>query len=283
MHGKARVGGYWCRPMSLLAYLRGAIRSRQAAVARRATLAGVDPERLDAAVADWSRSLADPTGFYLDCFRAFHLRLPAELREHRAYFSAGRRGFGEDAFHTMWALLFERFKFHTYLEIGVYRGQTLSLAALLQRRGGLAGNIAGISPFEAVGDSVSNYLRGVDYHTDTLANFEHFSLPSPILLKAYSTDDRARDFIRSEPWDCIYIDGNHDYEIVRADWEASAAGVRPGGVIVLDDSALGTAFAAPAFASSGHPGPSRLAGEIDPARFREILRVGHNRVFQRLA
>ena len=269
--------------MSLLGYLRGVLRSRQAAVARRAALAGVNPERLDAAVADWPRSLADPTGFYLDCFRAFHLRLAPELREHRVFFSSGRRGFGEDAFHTMWALLFERFKFQSYLEIGVYRGQTLSLAALLQRRGGLAGKVAGISPFEAVGDSVSTYLGGVDYQADTLANFAHFSLPPPILLKAYSTEERAREFIRSGPWDCIYIDGNHDYEVVRADWEASAAATRIGGVIVLDDSALDTAFVAPAFASAGHPGPSRLATEIDPGCFREILRVGHNRAFQRLA
>ena len=269
--------------MSLLGYLRGAVRTRRAVRERRAALAGAEPARLDAALADWSRSLADPTGFYLDCFRAFHLRLPAELREHRAYFTAERRGFGEDAFHTMWALLFERFKFSAHLEIGVYRGQTLSLAALLQKCAGGAGKVAGISPFEAVGDSVSTYRGGLDYHADTLANFAHFALPPPTLLKAYSTDERARDFIRGGPWDCIYIDGNHDYEIARADWDAGAAGVRPGGVIVLDDSALGTAFAPPAFATAGHPGPSRLAAEIDPACFLEILRVGHNRVFQRLA
>jgi hypothetical protein len=269
--------------MSLLAFLRGTIRSRQAVVARRAALAGVDPERLDAAVADWSRSLADPTGFYLDCFRAFHLRLPEELRAHRAYFTAERRGFGEDAFHTMWSMLFERFKFRDHLEIGVYRGQTLSLAALLQHRLGIAGKVTGVSPFSAAGDSVSKYPSGLDYQADTLANFAHFGLPQPTLLKAYSTDPAALDLIRSQPWDCIYIDGNHDYEVARADWEASAEGVRPGGVIVLDDSALDTTFVPPAFATAGHPGPSRLATEIDRARFREILRVGHDRVFQRLA
>lgn len=269
--------------MSLLGYLRGVMHTRRAARERRVVLAGADPARLEAALADWSRSLSDPVGFYLDCFRAFHLRLPDELRTHRTYFTTGRRGFGEDAFHTMWVMLFERFKFRDCLEIGVYRGQTLSLAALLQRRGGIVGKVAGISPFSAAGDSVSTYPGGLDYHADTLANFAHFGLPQPTLIKAYSTDPAALDFIRSQPWDCIYIDGNHDYEVARADWDASAANVRPGGVIVLDDSSLDTAFSPPAFASAGHPGPSRLAAEIDLARFREILRVGHNRVFQRLA
>jgi hypothetical protein len=54
-------------------------------------------------------------------------------------------------------------------------------------------------------------------------------------------------------------------------------------VIVLDDSALGTAYRPPAFASGGHPGPSRVAAEIDRTGFREILRVGHNRTFRRVA
>jgi hypothetical protein len=39
----------------------------------------------------------------------------------------------------------------------------------------------------------------------------------------------------------------------------------------------------PAFATGGHPGPSRLASEIDSSLFREILQVGQNRVFQKAA
>jgi len=54
------------------------------------------------------------------------------------------------------------------------------------------------------------------------------------------------------------------------------------GLIVLDDSALETAYRPPFFAKKGLPGPSRLAAEIDKSIFREILMVGHNRVFQRI-
>lgn len=253
-------------------------RSRRARAAVLSTGAPAE-DALD----DWSRSLRDPTGYYLDCFRWFHFRLAEPLRAHRAYFTAEQRGFGEDAFHVMWWLLFRRFAFREFGEIGVYRGQTLSLAAMLQRDLGIAGNVTGISPFDGAGDSVSRYRPKIDYHADVLANFAHFGLPQPVLVRAYSTDPAALDVLRSRAWDCLYIDGNHDYEVARADWDHCAAVVRPGGVIVFDDSACGTEYRAPIFATAGLPDPSRIAAEIDPAQFREILRVGHNRVFEKIA
>ena len=79
----------------------------------------------------------------------------------------------------------------------------------------------------------------------------------------------------------IYIDGNHDYEIVTKDWNACSKAVSIGGLVILDDSGLSTFYRPPSFATGGHPGPSRLAAEIDSSVFQEILQVGHNRVFQR--
>lgn len=231
--------------------------------------------------AGWERSLREPTEFYLDCFHYFNERLPAELREHRVYFSQRHRGLNEDAMHVMWFLLFREFRPASFLEIGVYRGQTLSLAALLSRMNGTACRVQGISPFTPAGDSVSKYRANVDYLRDTLQNFDHFSLPHPELRRAFSTDKEAKDLIRATAWDVIYIDGNHDLGVARQDWEVCSQSVRPGGVIVLDDASLETAFRPPVFATAGHPGPSQVAREVDSARFNEILRVGHNRVFQR--
>jgi predicted O-methyltransferase YrrM len=155
------------------------------------------------------------------------------------------------------------------------------LVALLGRMLDAPCNVHGISPFSPAGDSVSRYKSDIDYHSDTLDNFKRFNLPRPQLLKAYSTDAEALKLIASRQWDAIYIDGNHDYEVARQDWERCSAAVRPGGFIVLDDAALATAFHPPGFATAGHPGPSRLAKEIDASRFEEILRIGHNRVFYR--
>lgn len=232
---------------------------------------------------DWARSLAAPTEFYERCFHYFYTRLPKPLREHRAYFESGGRGFGEKSFHVMWFLLFREFTPESFLEIGVFRGQTLSLAALLARLSNFQCLVQGISPFSPAGDSVSKYRRDVDYYQDTLDNFSHFSLPAPALLRAYSTDRAAADLIASRDWSCIYIDGNHEYEIARQDWELCSSHLRPGGLVVLDDSGLTTKYTPPdVLSTAGHPGPSRLAQEIDRGRFREILQVGHNRVFQKI-
>jgi predicted O-methyltransferase YrrM len=235
------------------------------------------------ALEDWARSLYAPDGYYLECVRVFHsARFPSRLKAHRDFFQIAGRGFGEDAFHVMWWLLFRRLRPERFLEIGVYRGQSLSLAALLQRELGIDGTVTGISPFLPSGDAVSSYREDVDYLADTKANFAHFELPEPELVRAFSTDEAAVERMQREAWDAIYIDGNHDYEVAKADWTLCASCVRPGGVIVLDDSALGTDYHPPAFATAGHPGPSQVAREVDPAMFREILRVGHNRVFQRI-
>ena len=233
---------------------------------------------------DWDLSLADPTAFYRECFRYFHGMMPKKFREHRTYFRTGQghpRGFGEDAFHALWYLLLEEFRPRNFLEIGIFRGQVISLVALWSRLAGQQGEIFGISPFTSAGDSVSKYPE-LDYYADTLANFDHFGLQHPHLLRAYSTDASALELISSRQWEMIYIDGNHEYEVVRQDWEACSRSLVPGGVIVLDDSGLSTNFVPPIFATKGHPGPSRIAHEIDRKQFREILQVGHNRAFQRI-
>jgi len=234
-------------------------------------------------VSNWPKSLSKPTDFYIWAYRYFHQHLPENIREHRYYFEQEQRAFGERAFHTMWYLLFEEYKIRNFLEIGVYRGQVLSLAVLLQKLDNIEGEVVGISPFSSTGDSVSNYLSNIDYYQDTLTNFEHFGLRSPRLIKSYSTDKDALDVINEGEWDCIYIDGSHEYEIAKEDWLNCSKNVKVNGVIVLDDSALETIYRPPVFATKGHSGPSQLAMEIDGTSFREVLRVGHNRVFERIA
>jgi Methyltransferase domain len=269
--------------MKILKDIKRSIRVGQQQRAQRAILSRFSGTEDEIARSQWEQSLNAPTEFYERCFHYFHANLPELLREHRFYFEAEGRGFGERSFHVMWFLLFREFKPESFLEIGIFRGQTLSFAALLGRHLNLQMLTQGVSPFSPAGDSVSIYGGGVDYYEDTLKNFAHFSLPAPQLLKAFSTDKVAVELIASRDWAFIYIDGNHDYEIALADWNLCSAHLLPGGVIVLDDSGLTTKYKPPIFATGGHPGPSRLAQEIDRSRFREILQVGHNRVFQKIA
>jgi hypothetical protein len=214
----------------------------------------------------------------------FQNSLPPVLRRHRQWFSGAEgRGFGEDAFHVMWWLLFHHYRPQSFLEIGVYRGQVVSLAALLHRELGIRGEVVGITPLSPLGDSVSRYRNDVDYGSDIRHSFERFGLPHPTLVATRSCDASAVECIRSREWDCIYVDGGHDYETVKQDWSICSQSLRAGGVIVLDDAAATTAYVPGAGSFLGHPGPSRVAAEVDASRFREVLQVGHNRVFEKIA
>ena len=207
---------------------------------------------------------------------------PIWLKEHREYFSNDHRAFGEDAFHAMWYLIFKEFQPKKVLEIGIYRGSTLSLFSLLAQKSSLASEVHGISPFSSAGDTVSKYLEDLDYYADVKKNFEYFNLAIPYLHIGYSTDRDMIKIINSETWDLIFIDGNHDYEVVKQDFIVCSKSLHQGGLIVLDDASLYMDFRPPFYSSAGHPGPSRVAGEIDKSLFEEILSVGHNRVFKRL-
>ena len=233
---------------------------------------------------EWSKSFSDPYNFYLSCHRFFKNGLPKSLKDHRTYFSQNGRGFGNDAHHSMWYFLFQHFKFKNFLEIGVYRGQVASLMALLQKNAGMPQDVYGISPFEPVGDSVSDYMTQLDYEKDVLTNFKHFGLDKPTLLKAYSTDEVAQHLLQSKKWDCVYIDGNHDYPIAKADWELCSANMAMRGLVVMDDASLYCNDHLPGIVKfRGHPGPSKLVDEIDKNKFKEIVRLAHIRVYEKIS
>jgi len=189
------------------------------------------------------------------------------------------RGFGEEAFHAMWFTLLREFRPKECLEIGVYRGQVISLWGLIAYNLGFPCEAHGISPFTSAGDQASIYLSGIDYLEDTLTNHRHFGLPTPHLVRAYSTDSVALEYIRSRRWDLIYIDGNHDYEVALADYEVCRDNLDHGGILVMDDSSLNTDYRPLRFSTAGHPGPSRVVQELAMKELHFIGGVGHNNVF----
>ena len=117
--------------MKIIRFIQGRRRAWQQRAAQRRLLRRFSGPAEEITREQWADSLIHPTEFYTRCFHYFHTRLPEPLRAHRAYFETGKRGFGEPAFHVLWYLLFREFPPESFLEIGVYRGQTLSLAALL--------------------------------------------------------------------------------------------------------------------------------------------------------
>jgi len=209
----------------------------------------------------------------------FHRRCSQIVRDHRKYFRQEQRGFGEDAFHAMWWLLLLEYNPRHMLEIGVYRGQVISLWSAISKYLHHSYEVHGISPFSSLGDSVSIYLKNMDYKADVLQIFDYWKLPPPVLVKALSTDPEAVAHIQSQPWDLIYIDGSHEYEIAFADYQLCRDNLRVGGLLVLDDASLNTSFKPPSFSFVGHPGPSRVAQEYAVKEMQFLGAVGHNNIF----
>ena len=221
-----------------------------------------------------SLPLNDVYEIFLNSFK----QLPDEFIKHRDYFTQGR-GFGEDAFHAMWYYVFEQFKPKNVLEIGVFRGQTISLFELLAKHFEYDADIWGISPLAAVNDSVSQFPTDVDYENDIKLNYAYFDLGEPKLLKASSIQKKAREFIKSRKWDLIYIDGNHDMPYVLSDYMNCADALTPEGVLVIDDSSLYRNFDRPG-SFKGHVAPSQVLDQIAVHEFDLILTVGHNNVLK---
>jgi predicted O-methyltransferase YrrM len=232
---------------------------------------------------NWSdacKRFTSPNALYDFLEHYYRIRAPQFIREHRGYFSQDNRGFGEDAFHAFWWLLLLYHKPKNCLEIGVYRGQVISLWALIGKVVGIDVLVNGITPLSPLGDSVSGYPDRVNYEEDLAVNFRHFGLAAPKICKAKSTEPAAKEFIKSQKWDLVYIDGGHDVETVLSDYKTCRDQLNPGGMLVFDDAALGFDYSPNAGSFAGHSGPSEVASKVAINELDLIAVVGHNVIFQ---
>lgn len=205
------------------------------------------PLAVDLSLAEALSRFPDRNSLHAYMHHYFHHFCPLAVQRHREFFRGGRRGFGENAFHALWWLLFKQYKPVNCVEIGVYRGQVISLWALMGRLLGYSPDVVGISPFSAAGDEVSIYDSKIDYYADTLESFRHFELSAPTLVRGYSTGSEAHAAMSSRLWDLIYIDGSHEYDVVLSDYRLSAQQLRPGGLLVMDDASAETSYRPPRF------------------------------------
>jgi|SRR5215469_9668416 len=229
------------------------------------------------------------------------------LKSHRDWVEKNSWGFGDRAFHYMWYLLLrdDVLKRDTprLLEIGVYKGQVISLWSLVAHRLGCPVQICGVSPFQGnkpwfaknrilnrlaclIAKHYRDNVRSAslyecdDYLEAVHRIFKQFVLSEEnvTLLRGYSQDEHILRQLSSRHFDVIYIDGGHRYEEVLEDLNCYSRLASTGGYLVLDDASCnqpGSKF------WKGHGSVSRAAEEWGATGFRNILNVGHNRIYKR--
>lgn len=220
---------------------------------------------------------------YSSMFYYFHKYLDKDLKKIRGYFNSEFRGFGEDAFFSIWYFIFQFLKPKNVLEIGVYRGQCLVLFQTLSDKFNLDCNVSGVSPFSNIGDEYSEYLE-LDYIDDIHKSFKYFGLEYPNLEKGLSQDKNIVSYIQAKKWDLIYVDGSHDYDIVIKDLRLSVNHLNKGGILAIDDSNKNKDFNSKIIQSKfnilsteGHEGPTLALDDLLQERndIKKFISIGH--------
>lgn len=207
-----------------------------------------------------------------------------QLLEHREYIEKRAYGMGERCFHWLWNLLVDEMPDEfRFLEIGVYKGQVLSLIRLLADRTMREAEIVGVTPlskFAGVTGKFPDY-PDEDYMGYITALHEEFGLQQPCLVIGDSTDPANVEAAKAMgPYDMVYIDGCHEYDYVVKDLMNYGLMVKQGGYLIMDDASNN--MKQPWGFFQGIEDVSRAARsviEVDP-HWEHLLALVHNRVWR---
>ena len=200
------------------------------------------------------------------------------LNDHRDWVANHMFGFGEKSFHWMWKCLVDAMPTDfSFLEVGVFRGQVLSLIELLASYTQRKSRRWGVTPLSPIGIGwESDYGKDIELLHDT------FNIPKDYSIIQYnSTDPKAIEEASKRMYDIVFIDGGHDYETVKSDLKHYTPLVKEGGYLVIDDSAC--KFHMPFGYFQGIAEVCKAVDEVLPnTQFEELFCVVHNRVFKKI-
>lgn len=227
------------------------------------------------------------------------------LKNHRDFIEAKSLGFGERAFAYMWYLVTKHIYANNvtplFLEIGVFKGQIISLWSLIAKELAVDISITGVTPLagnpaaklswiQYIKSKISkkykhdilsgNHYEDIDYLNVIKDLFIHFDLnfDDVNLLKGYSTDQEIINTLSKQVYSVIYIDGDHTFTGVINDIKNYAPLIKKGGLLIMDDASCnlpGTKF------WKGHQSVSNACQILDNMPFKNILNIGHNRIYQK--
>lgn len=239
---------------------------------------------------DWESEYKNDEDYHrntVETFKAMVNEIPW-LKEHRDFVEKYVYGFGERSFHWMWRLLVnEMSSGFRFLEIGVYKGQVISLVRMLASRAGkLYPQITGVTPLSTFSGNHTelkfpdeNYMEKIK---ELHAKFNiPFSEDQIVIGDSTLPDVQARVLPRG-PFDIVYVDGCHEYDFVVKDLDVYGAMVKKGGYLVVDDSSNFLKMywgSFPGIEDVSRAVQDRIVGN---PQWKEVFVVMHNRIFRRV-
>lgn len=213
-----------------------------------------------------------------------------QLKNHRDWIVQNDFGYGNRAFHWMWYLITQELPLEfKFLEIGVFKGQLISLMSMLNRHHRKNGQIYGITPLTNAGDKYSKH-PDVDYEDHIQRIYQQFGLDASDLgiIQGFSNDpDIIETAQELGPFDVVFVDGCHDYEVVVSDITHYGNMLKVGGLMVIDDASsyLNIPKGLIRMDWFGLEDVSNAARDTieKDERFQHLFAVGHNRVWKKIA
>lgn len=211
------------------------------------------------------------------------------LKEHRDFSERHVYGFGERSFHWLWYLLVrdEMPAHFRFLEVGVYKGQVVSLMRLLAQHTGKTADIYGVTLLSSFGGVTDRFPKfpETDYRGHICDLHEEFDLPFDpdaqlIVGDSISPEIHAR-VAKMEPFDLVYVDGCHEADYVRNDLEFYGGLVRPGGYLATDDASNNLEMPWGFFGGIQEVSDTVDAVIVPDPRWHHCIAVMHNRIFRR--
>ena len=195
-------------------------------------------------------------------------------------------GFGELSFSWSWYLLVKSMpQDFTFLEIGVYKGRVLALIQLLATLFNKNAKIYGVTPLDGEATDKYSEYQNCNYLTAIKKSYSicNQSFENSFIIKGYSQEKHTIEKAKENlPFDMIFIDGCHDYEIVVQDIKNYSEMLKVNGYLILDDASL--YITNPYGTFLGHPDVGKAIQdniENNP-QFTHLYAIGHNRVWKKM-
>lgn len=210
------------------------------------------------------------------------------LKAHRDFIEESYRngviyGHGNRELQYMWKLIVDElptdFKF---LEIGVYKGQIISLIQLLADKQSKNASITAVTPL--YDKEFADYNR-FPWIKQLYKQF-NVTMANTKIVDGYSSSPKILAEATSYgPYDVVFIDGDHSYKGAKFDIEKYDSALKVGGYMVIDDASNYKNMNG--LGDIGFKGIIEVSNAVRDSieknpNYKEILAVTHNRIFKKL-